>query len=259
MPVSQANYLINTHKDAIWYLAIAKELQPTLPIDEEVERLDAKGILIDNDSGKRAARKSVYSALIAAFNGPESARVKQEGRKATPTYFGGMSKRLNKILQNYDEIYATLHGSDVGVAMHHLEDEFASTMPPEKRQIAIRSFQDAIQDFVNIEETLYNFQRFLQFGSQAIRAKPGRPKLATFYFVQSLGMDWYKMTGTPPTRIYDAINSVEAGDFFHFCVASASTVRGVVEFGSFDSAIRKVCREWHINSSDPFSSMDDMS
>lgn len=245
------NYIIKTQSDAVWYLAVAKELQPTLPIDEEVERLDAKGILVDDESGKRAARKAVYSALVAAFDGPKNARIKQEGRKTTPTFLGGLSKRLDKMLQYYDEIYSTLNGRDLSVAMHHLEDEFSSTMPKEQKDKAIRAFQDAMRDFLSFEETLYNFRQLLKFGTQAVRAKPGRPKLATFYFVQSLGMDWFKMTGKPPTRIYDVINSTEAGDFFKFCIACASTVRGLHGFGSFDSAIRKVCREWHTDSSEP--------
>jgi hypothetical protein len=241
--MSKESQVIKTARDAWLYLGIAKELEPPLPIDLEIDRLDEKRILSGNDEVKRAARRAVYQAAMGAFEGPARARRIQEGLKATPNYLGALQKRVDMILQAYEEIHSSLSGHHAIVFMKHLQQAVAS-FPKDKRKELMQLFEQRFLEFRSFQASLHEFREVLKVGSEFVVPKRGRPKEAAFHFVSRLAVEWVKITGSPPTRSYDAIRDQESGDFYKFCVAAAATVQELVLFKTLDSAVRRVCSEW---------------
>lgn len=244
---------IKTQSDLVWHLGFSRRLEPELPIDVEIDRLHEQGRFNGGTSGKLKARRAVFGAFFESSREISNEAKKQEGRKAAPNYLRPLVQKTDRILELYGDVHAALMGNDTLVTLWHIEDSLSHSVPPEKLSEAVAEFEHRFREFVSFEETLHEFRDILQFADALIKPRRGRPPEQTYHFVSALGREWMKMTGRPPTRIYDAINDCETGDFYHFCVASAATVKQVAKIGSLDSAVRRVCEAWAVKATrDPF-------
>jgi hypothetical protein len=230
--------------DAGWYLAIASDLNDELPIDRQVEQLSKLGILGGADEGKRAARHAVHAALKSAYDGPADAKMRQAGRKKTPVYWSRLKDRADEMLNAYSDIEASLEGSNARVALNHVEAALAERLPPEKLKDAMSEYTAALYNFHNAAFALSRFRDILEIATAEVAPKLGRPSTAMYFFVRTLGKEWLDLSGTRPTRHFDAIEGVESGPFYKFCVAAAKTVEALLPSASLDAAIRKVTDEW---------------
>jgi hypothetical protein len=236
--------IIQTWNDALWHLKLDEDLEQSLPIDFEVERLEEKGVLHGGDRGKREARRVIHGAMWFAYNGTALGFQKQKDKKMTSSYLGALQDRTEKIIKLYGEIHSSFQNRNIEIALHNFEEELKQKFP--KRQMAktIKRFKLVLDDFLSFEDCLYRLREMLFVGTNIVAPKKGRPKSATYHFVSRLALEWFRLTGAPPSRSYDAIEGKETGDFHKFCVAAAETVRAILPPGRIDSSVRQVCGEW---------------
>jgi hypothetical protein len=86
----------------------------------------------------------------------------------------------------------------------------------------------------------------LELATAEVSPKLGRPTEAMYFFVQTLGQEWFKMTENAPTRQFNAIDGVETGPFYKFCSAATETVSALLPSTSLDAAVRKVTDKWKL-------------
>ncbi len=244
MRVLTTNPTIKDPTDARWYLAIAQELEPELPIDREVQRLAGLGYLPPSDEVQKIVRRAVYGALVRALDGPASEKNRRENRKKTPEFWHALKTRADKMLEIYDDIEASLEGKNIHVALSFIEEALAERMPASKRDAALQAFKDAVADFHNAAFALFHFQYMVEIATAVVTPKRGRPAQSMYYFVRVLGHEWFKLTGKVPTRQFNAIEGTESGPFYSFCSAAAQTVEALLPPASLESAVRKVTDEW---------------
>jgi hypothetical protein len=243
--------IIQTWSDARWYLILSDDAEPSLPIDFEVERLEEKGILRGGDPGRREARRAIHEAMWFAYNGTALGVIKQKDKKMTSSYLGALQERTDKIIRLYAEIHSSFENGNIEIALHHFEEELKQRFPKRRTAKTITRFKQELDEFLSFEDRLYKLRDLLSLGNNIVVPKRGRPKAATYHFISRLALEWFRLTGAPPTRSYDAIEGKETGDFYKFCVASAETIRAILPPGRIDSSVRQVCGEWRSKGTPP--------